>query len=193
MKKLPLTTFVLVFVVNQVNAQRLTEISGFGIQGKDAIWTQIYPCGGTKDSIHNVALAHIQRNKAFTNVIVTDDEISTTIVHYWVDFRKNAGVGSSAGFDGFWDADVTIQVKDGKYRVIVSNLVEDVGRSASSVAFANAASSRSKELILDFSSWTLTPDRLAFKDDKTNKVVVMNSALSYLFDIKQKPLTNKDW
>lgn len=167
----------------------LNVVSGFSIENKEAVWTDIYIRSGTSDSIYNSILTYLHKNRTFTEITEHDGEIIARITHFWIDPKKNRGAGGAFGFNGFWDGNVTVQVKEGKYRAIVTNLVEDQGRLGTS--FYGVTSS--KESILNFSAWVLSSGRDSFKNDRISRVVIMNNALSDLFDMKEVTVASKDW
>ena len=192
MKKLFWTIFVLAGSINSYGQRPiiLTSAGAFSIENKEVVWTQIYTRPGFRaDSIYNSVLTYLHKNRTFTEITEHDGEIIARMTHYWIDTKKNRGSGGSFGFNGFWNGDVTIQIKDGRYRVVVTSLIEDQGRSGMSIYGVT----NSKEIILDFSAWVLNSERDGFKNDRLSRVVIMNNALMDLFDVKQMTIAKKDW
>ncbi len=126
----------------------------------------------------------LKQNQFIQNITDKDFEIAADISKLKIDYKKFGGstrYTSQAVINGLWSGKLTVEVVDGSYEVIVTQMTFDVEHKGLNAGNGiNGTNGRG--------SWTasaLNKDKKSFKDGRKVDIDLFNKALLDMFDLKK--------
>jgi hypothetical protein len=128
MKKL-LITPILVFSFFISLAQNENPYKYFKIANNQFMYEAVFPMDSLNiTQIESLLLSNLPMAKSVTNVKGSNGLITANLVNLIVDFKKYGGtqLGTAVFLNSPMNANVSIQIKEGKYKVNVGSIVFDI-------------------------------------------------------------------
>lgn len=184
---------ILVLYATTYAQETKATYSGFTIDDKEVIWTQVYHAQHLADELGVLVFDFLKRKSWIKNVHFDGSEIVADIENFRVDYKRYGGKymnTSNIIRTGRWSGKTRISFKDGKYRVIVYGLEYD-GRQPA--MHAGKMSNQPHSIHGTWTDWVLNNYRTHFLRSRHTNMDIMHFNLKDGFTLKDTEFIDEDW
>lgn len=174
------------FAQSSLFSNTVKSYANWEIVNKEAVWQYVFPSKiKSKVALEEAVIAFLKQNTSIQNIVVKNTEITADISKLKIDYKKYGGSSSytsQAFVNGLWSGKLLIEIVDGSYDAIVSNMSFDVEHKSLNSGDGIMGTNNGR------GAWTssvLNKDHQAFKDGKKVDMEIFNKALMDIFDLKK--------
>lgn len=173
--------------------QDITRYRSFVIDNREVVWIQVYHHADSAGDLSRKVFAHFDRKAWIGNLRYEGDELVADLADYRPDYRRYGGKymnTSSVVRNGEWEGKVRISFKDGKYRVILEELLYEVWQPRTG---SGRATIEQHQVSGTLDEWALDDYRNTFKTRRMVNLDILHLSFKDSFTLTRDQVIDSDW
>lgn len=175
-------------------AQReITTYQGFNVVNREVIWVRVFHQEEPAAVLSEKLFTHLSRKAWIENVRYEGKDLVGNLINYRPDYKRYGGKFRNTSIllrTGRWDGKVTINIQDGKYRVILEGLHYEAQQARTGSGKATIEKHPVSGVL---SQWALNDYRTSFRRKRFNNLDILHLSFSDSFTLTTNQLIDGDW
>jgi len=189
-----LLAFFLLILSQYAFAQPLvTSYQAFSVTNGEVLWVQVYHHDDPANILSEKLFNHLRRKTWITDLQREGDDIVGTLINYRPDYKRYGGTFRNTSIvvrTGKWEGKVRINVRNGKYRVILESLHYEAQQPATG---SGKATIQKHAVSGNLAQWALNRYRTLFRKKRFTNLDIMHVSFKDSFTLVADQLIDSDW
>lgn len=184
---------LLVLIASVAVAQSTVAYRSFHIEHKEVVWLQVYHEEPVIENLSQRLFDHLKNKVWIKDIKFEGNDIVAELTDYRPDYKRYGGKFTNTSYvvrTGKFAGRVRVNLKEGKYRVILEGITYKALQAATG---SGKATIEQHEVSGTLSDFALNDYRTNFKKRNGINLDILHSSFKDSFTIKVNQLIDEDW